>query len=125
MIRSIRPTDLPALIRFYRASTSSGVRHGGESAQPGRPHLPITAFLDEWLSLDENRHTWMDVHQRQVRAILSVTHGRSKHTWWVDRFVVAEGGLGDVDLCRDLLEYVSLVGAKVGIRRVFLQLPSE
>jgi hypothetical protein len=118
MIRSIRPTDLAALLTFARKGFPNLAKTGRDLGQRDK-HFSLGNFLEQWLSLGENRHTWVDISRGQIRGLVSV-RSRPSIAWQIDRLVLPEEG-GE-DLCLSLLEYVGAVGGEVGAQKVFLRL---
>ncbi len=124
MIRSIRPTDLAVLTAFNRrafpneAKTRSGIAEQQEGA------LPLGKFLEQWLSLEENRHTWIDIEKRKIKGLVSVRNRWGQSVWEIDRLLLSDQGASDNAGLR-LLNYLSAVGGEVGIQKVFLRLPCE
>lgn len=119
MIRSIRPTDLASLLAFLRRGLCNHAKTGRNLGQ--REHLfSLRRFLQEWLSLDENRYTWIDISWGRIRGLISVRSRPSPTSWQVDSLLLGAGP-EDLDICLRLLEYISAVGGEVGVQKVFLR----
>lgn len=119
MIRSIRPTDLASLLAFLRRGLSNHAKTGRNLGQKERL-FSLGRFLQEWLSLDEDRYTWIDVSRGRIRGLISVRSRPSPISWQADSLVLGAGP-EDPDICLRLLEYISAVGGEVGVQKVFLR----
>lgn len=124
MIRSVRLTDLVALISFNnRAFLNEAKAIPALGQGVGRP-LPLGAFLKEWLSLEENRHTWISTQQQQIQGLLSTRNRGGQRVWEVDRLLLSPRA--DIEeVCLALFDYLSAVGGEVGVEKVFLRLGAE
>ncbi len=124
MIRPVRPTDLVALVELYRrgfvneaqAACDLVGRCGGRT-RPG-------TFLEHWLSLEENRHTWISVRGRTVQGLISARSLAGSTAWEIDRLLFATGEQ-DVTVGISLLDYLSAVACEVGVHRLFLRLARD
>ncbi len=123
MIRSIRPTDLLDLAYFNRRARTNVVKTRDSLGREESSSLAVIAFVKHWLSLEENRHTWVCLRDHRVRGLISARTLAGPSVWEVDRLQLA-GGESD-DLCLDLLHYLSLVGGEMGMEKVFLRLPNS
>ena len=65
MIRSIRPTDLASLLAFLRKGHSNDAKTGRNLGRRERRLFSLGRFLQEWLSLDEDRYTWIDISRSE------------------------------------------------------------
>lgn len=119
MIRSIRPTDLASLLAFLRRGLHNHAKTGRNLGQKERL-FSLGRFLQEWLSLDEDRYTWIDISRGRIRGLISVRSRPSPISWQVDSLVLGAGP-EDQDICLRLLEYISAVGGEVGVQKVFLR----
>lgn len=120
MIRSVRPTDLFALVSFYnQAAPNEVVTWEGVVGQRG----PATDFLKQWLSLEESRHTWIYRSRGAIHGLASARHRSGPTAWEVDRLIIP--GDDRLDVCHQLLEYLTFAGAGAGVTRAFLRLLSS
>lgn len=124
MIRSVRPTDLAALAVFNRRAFPNEAKTKSGIANQQVGVLAIGKFLEQWLSLEENRHTWIDVERGRVRGLVSVRNRWGQSVWEIDRLLLSADGISD-GICLRLLNYVAVVGGEVGIQKVFLRLPID
>ncbi|MBI2864210.1 MAG: hypothetical protein HYX94_06565 [Chloroflexi bacterium] len=122
MIRSVRPTDLAALAVFNRAAFPNEAKTRSSIARQQEGALPLGKFLELWLSLEENRYTWIDVERGRIRGLVSVRNRWGQSVWEIDRLLLTQDGISN-GVCLRLLNYLAAVGAEVGIQKVFLRLP--
>ena len=123
MIRSIRPTDLLTLAYFNGRSRGNEVRTVSTLGRKENGSLPATAFVKHWLSLEENRHTWIYLRNHQIKGLISARSSSDSSIWEVDRLQLAKGE--NYDLYLDLLDYLCLVGGETGMEKVFLRFPKD
>ncbi|MDP2728004.1 MAG: hypothetical protein Q8P59_10745, partial [Dehalococcoidia bacterium] len=120
MIRSIRPTDLASLLAFLRRGYSNDAKTGSNLGRRERRLFSLSRFIEEWLSLDENRYTWIDICGGKINGLISVRSRPSRITWQVTSLIL-RAGPDYHNVCLGLLDYVSAVGAEVGTQKVFLR----
>lgn len=120
MIRSIRPTDLRLLARFNQRATVNAACSRKELSRPGRG-ISLGLLLQHWLSLDENRQTWVSVDNRRITGLISAKHEQS--VWEIDRLLL--GAETDSMVVRSLFSYLAAVGGEVGIQKVFLRISQD
>ncbi|HLB12018.1 MAG TPA: hypothetical protein VJO15_03580 [Dehalococcoidia bacterium] len=121
MIRSIRPTDLASLLAFQRKGHSNDAKTGKNLGRRERRLFSIGRFLQEWLSLEEDRYTWIDISRGRIRGLISVRSRPSPIAWQVDTLILG-GGPDCPDICLGLMDYISAVGGEVGVQKVFLRI---
>ncbi|MBI3978382.1 MAG: GNAT family N-acetyltransferase [Chloroflexi bacterium] len=120
MIRPIRPTDLLALTSFYRVGFRNEACTAGNPNHRRQRDASLSVFLEQWLSLEENRHTWIALDGQRIAGLISA-HGLVGETAWeIDRLLVGIG-VEDLGVAVDLLDYLAAVAAEVGVHRLFLR----
>ena len=124
MIRSIRPTDLASLLAFLRKGHSNDAKTGRNLGRKERRLFSLGRFFQEWLSLDEDRYTWIDISRGRIKGLISVRTRPFPTSWQVDTLIVAPSAECH-DICLGLLDYVSAVGGEVGMHKVFLRIQRE
>lgn len=124
MIRSIRPTDFASFLAFVRKGHSNDAKTGRNLGLRERRLYSVGQFFQEWLSLDEDRYTWVDIVRRRIRGLISVRARPSPTSWQVDTLIVPPGA-DCQDISLGLLDYISAVGSEVGVYKVFLRLQRD
>lgn len=124
MIRSIRPTDFASFLAFLRKGNVNDAKTGRNLGRNDRGLFSVGRFFKEWLSLDENRYTWIETSRGRIRGLISVRSRPSPINWQVDSLILDRGS-DCLDICLRLLEYVSAVGSENGIHKVFLRVEKE
>lgn len=120
MIRSIRPTDLASLLAFLQKGRSNDAKTGRNLGRKERRLFSIGRFFEEWLSLDENRYTWINISRGRIHGLIAVRARPFPTAWQVDSLILGPASDRN-EICLGLLDYVSAVGAEVGIQKVFLR----
>jgi len=123
MIRSIRLIDFTALVSFSRKAFLNQAKSRAGFGGKGGKASSLTAFFDQWLSLDENRQTWICIQEGQIHGLVSARSRAGPTVWEIDRLMLA-GEDETKAICFDLLSYLSVVGGEVGVEKVFLRLPA-
>lgn len=121
MIRAPRPTDLLPLLAFSRRALANEARPGERLSNGANIPLPLGTFFQEWLSLDENRYSWLALQGRDIVGLVSVRNRAHQSVWELDR-VFLRPGQDPEETCQALLEYLGAVGGEIGIEKVFLRL---
>jgi hypothetical protein len=85
--------------------------------------LPARAFLQQWLSLEENRHTWISVQRRHIRGLVSARNRSGHSAWEIDRLLLDPDADFETE-CFGLLDHVAMVGGDVGMEKLFMRLPA-
>lgn len=124
MIRSVRPTDLASLLAFLRKGHSNDAKTGRNLGRRERRLFSLGRFLQEWLSLDEDRYTWIDVSRGRIKGLISVRTRPFPISWQVDTLILVPSAECH-DVCLALMDYVSAVGGEVGMHKVFLRIQRE
>lgn len=124
MIRSIRPTDFASFLAFLRKGNVNDAKTGRNLGRNDRALFSIGRFFNEWLSLDENRYTWIDTSRGRIRGLVSVRSRPSPSAWQIDSLIM-NGGCDCEDICPGLLDYVAAVGGEVGVMKVFLRMEKD
>lgn len=123
MIRSIRLIDFMALVSFSRkAFLNQAKSRDGFGTKKGKTSS-LASFLDQWLSLDENRQTWISVRGRHIEGLVSARSRGGPTAWEIDQLLLA-GDNAAKETCFDLLSYLSVVGGEVGVEKIFLRIPN-
>lgn len=117
--RSVRPTDLVALVsldgRVYLNEARTWDRLG---RRPEGPRL-LDSGIAPWFSFASGRHTWISVQGQAIRALVSARQ-RGNHTAWeVDCLIAATE---DEGVIIGLLEQVAAAAGHAGVLRIFLRL---
>lgn len=123
MIRSIRPTDFVALAGFNRRAFPNEAKTRGNLGR-GNSHPSVTAFLEQWLSLEDNRYSWVCVESREIKGLISARSWGKNQAWEIDRLLI-DGDQENGSTLYGLLHYLSAVGSEVGMQKVFLRLESD
>ena len=121
MIRAPRPTDLLPLLAFSRRAVANEARPGERLSNGANIPLPLGTFFQEWLSLDENRYSWLALQGREIVGLVSVRNRAHQSVWELDRIFLTSHQDPE-ETCQALLEYLGAVGGEIGIEKVFLRL---
>jgi hypothetical protein len=122
MIRSIRPPDLMRLLGFTRRAVPNEALAWHNLQREPDSALPARAFLQQWLSLEENRHTWVSVRRHRLTGLISARNRSGHSAWEIDRLLLDPDGDYETD-CLALLDHVGAVGGDAGMEKLFLRLP--
>ena len=120
--RSVRPTDLVALVSFdgrvYPNEARTWERLGSDR---GAPHL-LTSAAQQWFSFATGRHTWISVEGQTIRGLVSARRRGARVAWEVDCLIVAsEDG---EHVCLRLFDQLTAGAAHAGVQKLFLRLES-
>lgn len=124
MIRSIRPTDLVRFARFNERAFTNEARTLDDATLESGGRLPLRAFIQEWLALEENRHTWLSLAGPQLTGVISIRNQGPHEVWEIDRLRVAVDAVEE-DVAHDLIGYLSTVAAEMSIQKILLRLDAD
>jgi hypothetical protein len=124
LIRSIRPTDLVAFARFNDHALPNEARTYDRTLRDVSGRLSPIPFVREWLSLEEQRHTWIRLDNGKIVGVVSSRSSGCPRVWEVDRLRFAHT-LDAPAVCTDLLDYLAAVGAENQVHRLFLRLDAD
>jgi hypothetical protein len=117
--RSVRPTDLVALVSFdgrvYPNESHTWDRLGRQSEGP---RLLENAF-EQWFSFATGRHTWISVQGQTIRGVISARPRGSRLAWEIDCLIVADEDEEAVLLA--LLDQANAAAVQARVLRVFLR----
>jgi len=123
VIRSIRPTDLVALVTFETKAFPNEAKTRDRLAQePTRP-LAVGDILEQWITLD-NRQTLVVAEGLTIRSLVSARHRAGRSALEVDWLVPGQEEESG-ELSSDMLTQLSESGGLAGARRIFLRMPKE
>jgi len=118
--RTVRPTDLVALVSFdgrvYPNEAKTRERIGKTEAAP----RPLESALEQWFSFATGRHTWISVQGATLRGLVSARRRGSRAAWEVDCLINAAED--DDAVCLGLLDQAVAEAARRGVEKVFLRL---
>jgi hypothetical protein len=120
--RSVRPTDLVALVSYdgevYPNEALSWERFAkGETG----PH-PLESAIEQWFSFATGRNTWISVKGQGIRGMLSARKRGGGIAWEVECLILTED---DPSLLASLVERMTADAMKSGTRRVYLRLRED
>ncbi|MBI4498593.1 MAG: hypothetical protein HY689_11905 [Chloroflexi bacterium] len=124
MIRTIRPTDLVALVTFEGRALPNAARARHALSQEHQRPLPVSAILEQWLPFEGRRYTWVAVHSFSIHGLISAQHRAGRSAWEVDWLIVDSLDHAE-DVARHLLDRLSAEGGEAGAQKVFLRLPTD
>jgi len=117
--RSVRPTDLVALVsldgRVYLNEARTWERLG---QRPEGPRL-LDSGIGPWLPFASRRRTWVYVQRQTIQGLVSARQRANRTTWEIDRLIATTNAELAVT---DLFEQVSAAAAQAGVSRIFLRL---
>ena len=120
--RSVRPTDLVALValdgRVYANEARTWDRLGHK--QEG-PRL-LESALEPWFSFATGRHTWISVEGQRVRGLISARRRGNRTAWEVNCLIAVAD---DEPVVLDLFDRLSTGVGQAGAQKIFLRLPVE
>jgi hypothetical protein len=120
--RTVRPTDLVALVSFdgricpNEAKTRD--RLGRQESSPS----PLESALEQWFSFATGRQTWISVRGSTLRGLISARRRSSNAAWEIDCLINAAG---DDSVCMSLLDRVSEGAGRGGTEKIFLRLATD
>ena len=121
-VRTVRPTDLVALVaydgRVYPNEAVTRDRIGTEMS----PH-PLEAALEQWFSFATGRHTWISVKGATLRGLASARRRGSKAAWELDCLI--DAAEDDPGVLMSLLDQVTDDAGRAGAEKVFLRVAAE
>jgi hypothetical protein len=122
VIRTIRPTDLVALVAFEGRSLPNQARVRAALGRTTERPMPVAAILDQWLPLQGGHSTWVAVEGFSIHGLISARLRAGRSAWEVD-WLVVDGTPQAERAALELLEQLGRNGAEAGVERVFLRLP--
>ena len=122
MIRSLRPSDLVALVLFNSKALTNQAQSKDRLSKGDEAFHPLRFFLEQWFHLEKRRRTVIHFYNGRIRSLVSARRRSGPRVWEIDCLLLEEGG---GDICFHLLEKLSAVGGSIGIEKVFLRLPAN
>lgn len=118
MIRSLRFTDLPALIMFL-------AKRPRDEARPWRPRAGegvwgLFSLFRDLFSTGKGRHILVWVNQGRLRGLVSSGCRGGPRAWEVDLLQAP----GDLEMCLELLQRMGQAASQLGVEKLFLRLPT-
>jgi hypothetical protein len=117
--RSVRPTDLVALVsldgRVYLNEARTWDRLG---RRPEGPRL-LDSAIRPWFSVASTRHTWISIQGQSIGGLISARQRGNRAAWEIDCLIAAsedERAIGNV------FDQVSAAAGRAGVLKVFLRL---
>lgn len=118
--RTVRPTDLVALVSFDGRIYPNEARTWDRLGCRPEPPSVLGSAVEQWFSFATGRHTWISIQGQTIRGLISARPRGTRAAWEVDCLIAATADPERVAL--DLLERVSAGGARHGVQKVFLRL---
>lgn len=123
MIRTLRPTDLTALVSLAAQSPGDEVRPKGRlEEKPLRSSL-LDIFLQQW-EVGRRRWSWIGITRGGVDGFLSMRGLAGPGAWEVDCLVLAPSS-GSLEVALSLLGAASLSAGQRGVKRLYIRFPSD
>lgn len=121
LIRALRPTDLPAFLKFRaRAPVNEALLGPAERASA----LSLREFLGRSLALNPRRETWVHVEQGQLYGLVAGRARFGTDVWDIDHLMVTPA-VDDDRVCQRLLSHLCEAAVEEGVHKVFLRLPLD
>jgi hypothetical protein len=119
--RSVRPTDLVALVsldgRVYPNEARTWESLG---RRPTGPRI-LDSALVPWISFATGRHTWISVQGQSIQGLISARQRGNRTAWEVDCLIAATE---DDRVIGNLFEQLTSGAGSGGVLRIFLRLGS-
>jgi len=117
--RTVRPTDLVALVSFdgrvYPNEAKTRGRLGREESSPS----PLESALEQWFFFATGRQTSISVRGSTLRGLISARRRSSNAAWEIDCLINAAD---EESVCLSLLDRVSEQAGRGGAEKIFLRL---
>ncbi len=120
--RSVRPTDLVALVSYDGEVYPNEALSWERLAKGDRDPHPLESAFEQWFSFATGRSTWISVKGQGIRGLLSVRRRSGRVAWEVDCLILTEE---DPELLRALVERMCADATRAGVRRIFLRLHED
>ena len=117
--RSVRPTDLVALVsldgRVYPNEARTWESLG---RRPEGPRI-LDSALVPWFSFATGRHTWISVQGQTIHGLVSARQRGNRTAWEIDCLIAASD---DERLIANLFDQATAAAGSAGVLRIFLRL---
>lgn len=120
--RSVRPTDLVALVsldgRVYPNEARTWERLG---CTPEGPSL-LESALPPWFSFATGRHTWISIQGQTIRGLISARKRGNRTAWEVECLIAATE---DQHVVLDLFDRLTVGVGGAGALKIFLRIEAN
>jgi hypothetical protein len=118
--RTVRPTDVVALVSFdgkiYPNEARTWERLGSEPEPPS----VIGSAVEQWFSFATGRHTWVSIQGQTILGLISARRRGTRAAWEVDCLIAAAADVDRVAL--SLFDRLSAEAVRAGVQKLFLRL---
>ena len=121
--RTVRPTDLAALVSFDGQVFANEARTWDRLAQDEAPPSLWGSAVEQWLSFATHRHTWITVQGQTLHGVISARPRGNRNAWEISCLIVTDHEPEQVT--RQLFSQVSAGAARAGTQKLFLRLDSR
>lgn len=117
--RSVRPTDLVALVSLDgRVYLNEARTWGSLGRRPEGPRL-LDSGIAPWFSFASGRHTWISVQGQAIRGLISARRRGNRTAWEIDCLIAATE---DEAAIVDLFGQLTAGAVHAGVLGIFLRL---
>jgi hypothetical protein len=117
--RSVRPTDLVALVTLDGRVYPNEARTWDQLGCPRGRRRILDSALVPWISFATGRQSWISARGQTVRGFVSARRRGNRAAWEIDCLIAATD---DDWVVSSLLEQVAAEAARAGVLRIFLRL---
>lgn len=117
--RSVRPTDLVALVAFDGRVYPNEARTWERLGAPSETPSVLGSAAQQWLSFATGRHTWISIQGQTLQGLISARRRGARAAWEVDCLIAAVPDGEQVAL--SLFDRLSAGAVRSGAQKIFLR----
>jgi hypothetical protein len=120
-VRSVRPTDLVALVAYDGKVFPNEAITRDRVGKEASPH-PLETAIEQWFSFATGRHTWISVKGATLRGLVSARKRGAQSAWEIDCLIHTEQ---TTDVMVNLLDQVTADAGRAGAEKIFLRVDAD
>jgi hypothetical protein len=120
-VRSLLPTDLPALLAHAGLSLENAA-YPRERLGAGETQATLSVLRDQLLTFARQRSAWVSMRRQRLQGLVGARQRGGSLAWEIDYLLDTTP---DRSVAAAMLEYAVTQAGKEGAQKIFLRLPAD